>query len=156
MSKIIDTLLHPDIARYKQWRKAEIETVRKMTEELPREIVLEAANDLGLLKKDSTIVFDSEDEMDYVMDRSIHDIERDGKRFIETYLDSHAKTLKPDETKYLTALRDAHYSLFVVDDIEKGQGLLLHDVFSEKKIFLTDISFSKDRQSACDSHRIVR
>jgi hypothetical protein len=142
MSKIIDTLFHPDIARYKQWRKVGIEIATKMTKEIPRGILLEAAGDLGMPRKDLAIVFDSEEEINYVMDRAIQDIERNGKRFIEIYLESHAESLNPDEVKYITALKDAYYSLFVIDDIKKGDGLLLHDVFSEKKIFLADISFS--------------
>lgn len=137
--------LRSDVARYKKWRRRGKELNRKIVHRVPRELVLQAAKDLGMQGKGDTLIFDSEDETSYLMDRAIYDIKTDGKWFIEVYIDRFSKedSLTRRERRLLQAMKECFYSLFTVEGTEPGRGIYLQDVFSpERRLFLMDINFS--------------
>jgi len=133
-----------DIARYKKWRKIGIQLNDKIIDKIPKELILQAARDLRMLGKGNVLVFDSEDETSYLMDRAIYDAKIDGKWFIDVYIEQYSKDdcLTNNEKRLLEAMRKSFYSLFIIDEIKHGKGVHLIDVFSEGELFLTDIGFS--------------
>lgn len=135
--------LFTDLKVYNKWRSLGKEMLHKIIEEIPREVLFEAARDLRMLNKEQVLVFDSEDETAYLMDRMIYDIEWQGKRNIEIYCDKHTESFSEDEWKFLEAMKKAYYSLFTIEGIRVKEGLHLADVFSQVKAFLTDVNLSK-------------
>lgn len=140
-----------DIARYKKWRKIGIQLNDKIVDKIPKRLILQAARDLRILGKENVLVFDSEDETSYLMDRAIYDVKIGGKWFIEVYIEQYSKDdcLTDDEKGLLQAMRRSFYSLFIVDEIKLGKGIHLADVFSEGKLFLTDMGLSLTAKKGC-------
>ena len=67
-----------NIPRYKKWRKIGKKLNDKIIEKIPKEVILQAAKDLRMLGKRNFLIFDSEDETSYLMDRAIYDIKTGG------------------------------------------------------------------------------
>jgi hypothetical protein len=140
-----------DIAKYKKWRKIGIQLNNKIVDKIGKELIFQTAKDLQLFGKRNILVFDSEDETSYLMDRAIYDVKIGGKWFIEVYIEQYSKDdcLTNDEKRLLQAMRRSFYSLFLVDEIKPGKGVHLADVFSEGKLFLTDIGLSLTAKKSC-------
>ena len=137
-----------DLRRYKKWRERQVKLNSKMTKGLSKDILLEAAKDLRMLKND-IIIFDSEYDSSYLNDRAIYDIKVHGKRGVEVFFEKNNEFLSHDEKKLLNAMKDSKYSLFIVEDIRHDQGLYLTDAFSKEKLFLSDINMSYSIKAGC-------
>jgi len=70
-----------------------------------------------MVGKEGILIFDSEDETSYLMDRAIYDIKIEGKWFVEVYIERHSKdeSLTNNEKRLLQA---------------KGRGIPLGDTQS--------------------------
>jgi hypothetical protein len=62
--------------------------------------------------------------------------DQNGQRYVDHYLHRHGARLKLAETKALTALRDAWFSAFEVQEIQTDVGLQLLDLITEESIFV--------------------
>ncbi|MBI2934138.1 MAG: hypothetical protein HYY29_01070, partial [Chloroflexi bacterium] len=97
---------------------------------------------MGILKKD-TLVFQSESEMSVLMDYCIYDYRWDGSNVIEKYLGSTTWEPGSDERILLEAMRQARYSVFAVEKVEKGVGVLTHDLLRGDSGFIMDVALSE-------------
>ncbi|MFH1245454.1 MAG: hypothetical protein V1662_03130 [Candidatus Omnitrophota bacterium] len=121
----------------------------KILKEVSPDVIREAAGDLRMLGKNNTITFESENKTAYLQDRAVYDIERQGKRSVENYLEKYANTVSSMERRLLEAMSNAFYSLFTVEKIRKGAGADIADVFSGEKLFLADINLSRTLPEGC-------
>lgn len=131
------------LQRYKKWRETGMKLNHQIMEQVSRDVILQAADDLRLRRKNRGICFDSETDTHFLMDRVIHDISVNGKRIVELYRDQNKNILTADEQELLDALVDSQYSLFIVQRMEAGLGLHLTDAFSREEIFLVDTRLSR-------------
>jgi len=135
--------------RYKKWRELGTGLANKIIKEAPYEVVLEAAGELRMLSKNRTIVFKYESESAYLMDRIVFDMEWDGKRGVEHYFAKYKDTLSIREQRILEAMIGSNYSLFRAEEIKKGVGVDIVDVFSQEKLFLCDVNMSNTIPNGC-------
>jgi hypothetical protein len=96
---------------------------------------------LGLLKK-NVLTLDTEDEIALLMDYCLHDVRRGGMNAVERYLAGPSLAEGPDEMVLLEALRQARYSLVVVEAVEPGVGAGVRDLLRDEPFFLFDVGFS--------------
>jgi hypothetical protein len=129
------------LRRYKQLRQVGLHLNNRLVETLSKSVLDEGGKALGILK-DNVLVFDSEDEMAVLMDYCLHDVRRQGLNAIERYLAESPPPPGSDEMVVLEAKRQARYSLFTVEAIEPGVGVLVRDLLRDESLFLVDIGFS--------------
>lgn len=142
--------------RYKEWRKLGMVLNSKIIKEIPTDVLVEAGGDLRMLNKNGVVVFGSESEMAYLQDRAIFDIEREGKRSIENFLEKYRDTISLQEKRLLEAMKASVYSFFIVEKIKKGTGADIIDAFCGEKLFLTDINLSMTLPQGClSSCRVI-
>lgn len=152
MKNFFNFRLPSQLQRYKKWRAVGKKLNQRILEQASQDVLLRAAADLRLRKKNNLLRFDSESDTHFLMDRIIHDIFLDGRRVIELYRDQNKETLTADEQKLIDALVDSDYSLFIVRKTEADHGLHLTDAFTDKEIFLIDINLS---QTAVEGHALA-
>ncbi|KAF0249023.1 MAG: hypothetical protein FD167_1572 [bacterium] len=99
---------------------------------------------LGLVQGERTLVFESENEMSYLMDFAINEYREDGKTAVEKYRDTIGGENEV-EKEILEAACSSYTTLFKIDSISKEKNtLIIDDLFYVKgKIELTDIGFSQ-------------
>jgi len=71
------------LRRYKKIRQLGMPLLTRVAQTVPRELFFQAAEDLRMLSKDKTIIMKNEDEVNFIMDREIHDIPWPEQRWIE-------------------------------------------------------------------------
>jgi len=131
-----------EISKYRKWRSVGLELVNnRIYKGLPKEYILEAAKDLRILKNE-IIVF-GENDTNYLPDRAIYDIERNGEFWIDQYIKTLGSSLTRKEYKFAEAMKDSFYSLFFINDSEEGKLLHVMDVFSGEKYRIMDINLSQ-------------
>lgn len=113
----------------------------RMAEGLPKELFIRAGEDLGFVKDGRTFVLEDITDGDYVLDRAIHDIRWEGKRWIERVCDEDIGKYQAEEQALLKAHREPVFSLYEVMDVHSGRGMRLRDIFGGKELFLTDFGF---------------
>lgn len=130
------------LARYKRLRRVGLELNNRLVETISRNILDEGGKKLGILKR-NVLTLDTEDEIAVLMDYCLHDVRRHGANAVERYLAESAPTAEPDERLLLQALRQARYSLFVVESAEPGVGVHVRDLLRDEPLFLVDVGFSQ-------------
>jgi hypothetical protein len=129
------------LARYKQLREVGLRLNNRLVETLSKSVLDEGGKKLGIVKK-NVLVLDSEDEIAVLMDYCIHDVRRQGLNAVERYLAESPPPADSDEMVLLQALRQARYSLFVVEAPERSVGVHVRDLLRDEPLFLVDIGFS--------------
>jgi hypothetical protein len=129
------------LARYKQARAVSFKVNNTIAGRLPKDVLNEGAKHLGLLHN-NTLVLDNEAEMAALMDYCIHDIRRQGRNAVECYLEEASLTADSPESKYVEALRQASFSLWHVEEVERGVGVRVRDVLRGAAHFLVDVGLS--------------
>lgn len=77
-----------ELKKYKLIRGKSMPLMNRLSQTLPKELILQAAEDLRMLAKDRrTLRFEDEDETAFLMDRAIHDIPFPTYRWIEQALE---------------------------------------------------------------------
>lgn len=120
------------VRKYNLYRKRGMELNNKLMKSLDGDLLLEAAEQLGIVDKSGTIVFESEDESDVLMDFALNDYREDGRSVAELYRE------KPGgedevERELLDGLAAAYTSLFRVGPVSKEHRTVeLEDVLDEK------------------------
>ncbi|HTU16899.1 MAG TPA: SEC-C metal-binding domain-containing protein [Gemmataceae bacterium] len=133
MSSYLDLLTH-----YKRRRSTSMAVNHALVERLSREVLDEGGKKLGILKG-NTLLLDSEDELAVLMDFCIHDVRRDGHTAVESFLLEAPFASGSEEMLYLNALRQARYSLFVLERVERGCGIEVRDLRWGGTRFIMDI-----------------
>src|SRR5689334_14334116 len=102
------------LPRYKHLRQVARHLGTRLVQSLPKSVLEEGGKRLGILKK-GVLVLDSEDEIAVLMDYCIYDLRRQGRNAIESYLAESPLAPDSDEMVLLKAMREARYSLLVVE-----------------------------------------
>jgi SEC-C motif len=129
------------LPRYKHLRQVGTQLNTRLVKTLPKSVLDEGGRNLGLLKK-NVLTLDTEDELAVLMDYCIHDIRRQGINAVERFLAESPPPAGSDEMVILQALREARYSLFVVETREPGVGVHVRDLLRDEPLFLVDVGFS--------------
>jgi SEC-C motif-containing protein len=137
---------HADLLpRYKHLRQVALRLNNRLVESLPKSVLDEGGKKLGLLKK-NVITLDTEDEIAVLMDYCIYDVRREGANAAERFLAKSPPAPDSDERVLLEAMRQARYSLFVVEGAERGVGVHVRDLLRDEVVFLMDVGFSSTAQ----------
>ena len=129
------------IESYKEIRKAGRSLNSRIIKVIPKEVINRTAKDMRLLSK-VVLVFDAENELDFLFDRIIYDVPWNGKTTIEHFKAEGDLKLSAMEEKFLEAMKEAYFSLFEVVGGVLDEFLQLSDLLSDGQIELTDISLS--------------
>ncbi|HUQ69751.1 MAG TPA: SEC-C metal-binding domain-containing protein [Planctomycetaceae bacterium] len=117
----------------------------KLVKRVPKDVLDEGGQKLGILRR-GMLVLDNEDQMTVLMDYCLHDIRRNGRNAIEQFLIDSPPDPDSDEMTCLRAKQQATYSLFVVESIERGVGVMMQELRSEESRFVVDLGFAGSAQ----------
>jgi hypothetical protein len=126
------------ISRYQQLRAVGRTLNNKLVQRLSNDVLHEGGKKLGIVKN-GTFVFDSEDETSVLMDFCIYDVHRKGRNCVEQYLADSPPDADSDEMVCLRAMQRATYSLFIVESVERGLGVTVRDLRSNKTILVVEM-----------------
>lgn len=132
------------IEKYGTYRQISMELNHKIMDAcLDPGVLMKSARLLGIVRGD-TLIFDSEDETNVLMDFALNDYRVNNKKTIEIYREKIGWQDKI-EKDILDALLSSYTSLFKVTSISEAENtLLLNDILNKKdNIKLIDIAFSK-------------
>jgi len=122
---------------YKRLRNLQKALNGQFVDQLSKKSVLECAKKLGLAKG-KVMIFDSPDELPALMDFCLYNSRMGGKNVIERYAQQTPPPPESDEMKVLQAMLDSYFSVFMVEQVYAGRGVLLSS-FGEEKVFLMDL-----------------
>ena len=131
------------VKRYKMYRKANTELNHKVMEScLESDVMMKSAKLLGIARGD-TLVLDSMDETNVLMDFALNEYKTEGKNAIEIYRET--ANYNEVERDILNALLSSYTSLFEVISVSKAENLLvLNDLMNRREnIKLRDIALSE-------------
>ena len=131
------------LRRYKKIRQLGMPLLTRVAQTVPRELFFQAAEDLRMLSKDKTIIMKNEDEVNFIMDRAIHDIPWPEQRWIEQICKNRIQDYTPEQQTFLKAYLQPYISLYEVLGLDLGRGVYLQDLFNNQQLFLMDINFGK-------------
>jgi hypothetical protein len=130
------------LARYQHLRRVGIELNNRLVGTLAKSDFDEGGKKLGILKK-NVLLLDTEDVIAVLADYCVHDVRRQGVNAIERFLATSPPAPGSDEMVLLQALRQARFSLFLVESLEPGVGVHVRDLVRDEPLFLVDIGFSR-------------
>lgn len=133
------------VSRYKRLRAAGRGLSDTLVKRLSKDVLEEGGKKLGIFR-DRTFFFETEDESSVLMDYCIFDIRRNGRNAIEQYLIDCPPDSTSDEMTYLRSMQSATYSLFVVESVEPGLGVIVRDLISPKILLVVDMSLGSSAQ----------
>ncbi len=133
------------IAHYQMIRQAQRTIIDRLCKGLSKEAFNAAAANLGMLQN-GILVLDSEDEMAVLMDYAIHDVREQGMNAIERRLTESLPLAGSEDMLILQGMRQARYSIYIVEAIEAGVGVQVCDVLYGGTIFMFDINLSKSTE----------
>ena len=128
------------IAHYKQLRQTGRELNDKLVTKLSEDAMKQAGRKLGFLRGDA-LYFDNEDQAAVLMD-CIYNVQKNGRNAVEQFLIDSPPEPTSDKMACLTAMRQAFYSIFNVESVEAGLGLIARDLFSGQLMPVVDIGLS--------------
>jgi SEC-C motif-containing protein len=134
------------LPRYKHLRQVSMRLNSSLVKTLPRDVLDEGGKRLGMLKGNK-LILDSEDMSSVLMDFCIYDVRRQGLNAVERFLAESPPPSESEQMILLQAMREARYSLFVIERKEPGVGIHVRDLIRDEELFLMDVNFS---QSADD------
>ena len=127
--------------KYRDIREAARPLNSKIIKVIPREVINRTAKDMNMLSR-GILVFDSENETNYLFDRIIYDVPWDGKSAVEHFEAEDDSQLSAMEKEILQAMKNADFSLFEVVGSVPDEHVQLADLLSDNQIKLTDLSMS--------------
>jgi len=133
------------ISFYKRLRAVGQNLGSTLMSRLSKDVLDEGGRKLGILC-DGMLVFETEDETSVLADYCIYDVRRNGRNAIEQYLIDCPPDPESDEMTYLRAMQRASYSLFVVESVEHGLGVIVRDLRSANVLFVVDMGLGLSAQ----------
>lgn len=128
------------IETYKRLRNVQKALNEQFLRQIPKKQLLECAKKLGLAKG-KVMVFDSPDEIPVLVDFCQYNSRMGGKNAIELYVQRTPPLPESDEMQVLQAMLDSHFSVFMVEKVYVGRGVLLSS-FGQEEVFLMDLGLS--------------
>jgi len=137
------TLEKPQVmARYEKLRTLGRNLNNKLIKRVSREAIMESAKKLGIIE-DGVLVFENEEEISILMDYCIYDFRADGRNAIDRYLVESPPSVGSDEYLLLKAMARSRFSLFQVEDIVQGLGVVVQDLLGRDAFLIVDINLSR-------------
>jgi|ERR1051325_11423280 hypothetical protein len=130
------------VARYQHLRQASRLIANELVRDLSKKALDEGGRKLGILQR-GIFVFDTEDESSVLMDFCVHDVRERGMNAIERRLAERPPPEDSEEMLILRGLRDACFSLYLIEATEPGVGVQMRDMFAGDTIFVCDINLSQ-------------
>ncbi len=116
-------------SEYVKYRKLGKELSSRIARTVTKHELEAAAYSLRMIHK-GVMVFDSEDEASVLMDRVFYDLPRGERNVVsDFYLSRSPEEFTPDERRLLEAKMNAWFSLFQIEDVDKGESI----------VYLTDL-----------------
>ena len=134
------------VSRYQHLRATGRNLNHKLVKRLPKDVIYEGGRRLGILEN-GTLVFNSEDESSVLMDYCLYDVRRKGRNAVEQYLIGATPAPDSDEMACLRAMQQAIYSLFVVESVIRGFGVIVRDLLTDEIILVVDMGFGSTAQA---------
>jgi hypothetical protein len=138
------TMNHAEIVqRYRRLREVSSTLNSEvLVPRIPTDVLQEGGRTLGILRR-GVFVFKTEDETSVLMDYCIHDIRRGGQTVVERLLAESPPGPGSDEMLVLEAMRQARYSLFLIEEVVSGVGVRVRDLLRDTSEVLVDINLSR-------------
>ena len=134
------------LSRYQRLRTAGWNLSSRLVKRLSKDVLEEGGRKLGILQG-RTFVFETEDESSVLMDYCIYDVRRNGRNAIEQYLIDCPPDPESDEMLCLRSMQRATYSLFVVESVEHGLGVVVRDLMSHEVLLVVDIGLGRSARA---------
>jgi hypothetical protein len=112
---------------------------------IPKRTLEECGRLLGFLQK-GMMFFETEEETSVLMDYCIFYPGSDGRNLVAKYLEKMPPPSDSDEMVALQEMTHAHYSLFQVNDVERGVGVSVKDLLRGETGFIVDVGFGNTAQ----------
>ncbi|HBI44095.1 MAG TPA: hypothetical protein DDY78_14765 [Planctomycetales bacterium] len=129
------------LPRYKRLRQSAVRLNSRLVKTLSRNVLNEGGKKLGILRR-NVLTLDSADEIAVLMDYCIFNVRRSGVNAVERYLAKSPPPQDSDEMAILLGMRQAHYSLFAVEAVERAVGVHVKDLLRDEPRFLMDVGLS--------------
>jgi SEC-C motif len=128
------------LSRYRRLRAVGTQLNNQLVSQLGKGVLEEGGKKLGIYKS-GTFVFDSEDEMSILMDYCIYNVYRNGRNALDRFLLDSPPPQDSDEMRCLEARQRAFYSLFAVESVIAGLGVIARDLRADNVILVVDQGF---------------
>jgi hypothetical protein len=128
--------------RYRALRQIGRESQLEIIKALPKTALPECAKKIGLVKA-GTLIINQDDEIAIAYDYCLQHFRRAGKNPIERALDT---PLEATAQLWLEALREAHFSAFLIESIKAHQGAQLRDLIFGETLELMDLGLASSGQ----------
>jgi hypothetical protein len=128
------------VSRYKRLRSVGLNLNNKLVSRLSKDALHEGGRRLEILHN-NTLVFNSEDESSILMDYCLYNVRSKGRNAIEQYLIDSPPDPESDEMACLRAMQHATYSMFLVQTVERGLGVVARDLRSNETVLIIDMGF---------------
>lgn len=100
----------------------------------------ETATILGMLV-DGQLDLRGEHELGTIYEFAVYEIRRDGETVVERYVREHPPNLDSRDGRLLKALPEARLSVFLIDAVEEGVGIQVHDLLGGPPTFIAEEAY---------------
>ena len=121
-----------DVERYLHLRALSVEITTKIIKTIPNRALDDIGDALGILK-DGTLVFESMDMSNVLMDCCFYDWFEGGRNVVQRYAEEHPAKPGTEEAFLLDAFLKAKFSLLVPQSAVPGAGIHCMDVLNREK-----------------------
>ncbi len=134
---------NPLIAEYKKYRNEAKKLSDVILKQYTDEQSLDTITRLMGIRHGKSVIVESDEEVNFIMDFGLYEYRFDGQNFVERYQASNP-TLSQNETKIIAAKLLAYTSLFkIIDANPSNSTVLLSDLLNNKqKVEMMDINLS--------------
>jgi hypothetical protein len=130
------------LPRYRELRQVALPLNNRLMDSLPKSVMDEGGKGLGILHG-NVLTLDAESVLPVFADHCIYDVLRKGANGVERYLAKSPPPEDSDEMVLLRAMREARFTLLVVEGAEPGVGIEVRDLLRDETMFLVDVGLSQ-------------
>jgi len=125
------------LTRYRRLREISKRHHSEVLQFLSGDWILHNARRLGLAHG-RTIMLDHEDDLNFAFDLAIYTAPKGRSRAVDRYAKSAKLAPGSDEALVLAAMQQARFSVICIERRHEAAGLVVHDMFRRKDIWLVD------------------
>lgn len=130
------------ISRYQRLRQVGRSLNDQLVNLISKDAVHEGGRSLGILRGE-TLAFHTEAEAFVLMEYCIYNVRRNGRNAIEQFLIDSPPDPESDEMACLRAMQHAIYSVFVVESVDRGLGVIVRNLKSQEVFLVVDLGFGQ-------------
>ncbi|MHC1743330.1 MAG: hypothetical protein AB9873_09905 [Syntrophobacteraceae bacterium] len=124
--------------RYRHIRRVSFELNETLVRRIPKQALRDCAKQLGMLSG-KTLVFQNPNEAALLFDYCLYSYRPGGKSIMELHLTQSRPEPESDEMALLRSMMMSRFSLFSIEEVFKGIGVVLVDRLRQEKLFLLDV-----------------